>query len=212
MSNCGSTSEYKYTHSGHIQHHDYILPCLLDALKDIDAKVDGRRLLDLGCGNGSIAHVLAAHGYEVVGVDPSAEGVSIARSAHPDLEIYRGSAYDDLVGAYGHFDVLVSIEVVEHLYDPRKFAANIHSLLKPGGYAIITTPYHGYWKNLAMALSGKLDNHFTVLWDHGHIKFWSIDTLTTLLLEAGLVDIEFRRIGRIPPLAKVMVAIARKPA
>lgn len=80
-----------------------------------------------------------------------------------------------------------------------------------GGAAILSTPYHGYWKNLAMALSGKMDAHFTALWDHGHIKFWSINTLTALLEEAGLRDLHFERVGRFPALAKSMIAVARKP-
>ncbi len=72
---------------------------------------------------------------------------------------------------------MISLEVVEHLYFPRKFARTVYDLLEPGGTAIISTPYHGYWKNLVMALTGTMDAHFTALWDHGHIKFWSI-TLT----------------------------------
>ncbi|MFN3682011.1 MAG: hypothetical protein ACK4VP_08235, partial [Nitrospira sp.] len=77
-----------------------------------------------------------------------------------------------------------------------------------GGVAIVSTPYHGYWKNLALALSGKMDAHFTALWDHGHIKFWSIRTLRQLLQEAGFSEIRFLRVGRIPPLAKSMIAVA----
>ncbi len=80
-----------------------------------------------------------------------------------------------------------------------------------GGTAILSTPYHGYWKNLALALSGKLDRHFTALWDHGHIKFWSMKTLTLLLEEAGFRDIRFARVGRVPALAKAMIAVARRP-
>ncbi len=93
----------------------------------------------------------------------------------------------------------------------RILAATLFNFLEPGGTAIVTTPYHGYLKNLVMALTGKLDAHFTALWDHGHIKFWSTKTLAQLLLEAGFVDIRFKRVGRIPALAKSMVAIARKP-
>jgi len=100
--------------------------------------------------------------------------------------------------------------VVEHIYFPRKYAATVYDLLEPGCTAIISTPYHGYWKNLVMALSGKLDKHFTALWDHGHIKFWSMDTLGILLTEAGFVDIRFERVGRVPALAKSMIAIAKK--
>ncbi|HSQ49736.1 MAG TPA: hypothetical protein VLL94_00560, partial [Nitrospiraceae bacterium] len=75
---------------------------------------------------------------------------------------------------------------------------------------IVSTPYHGYWKNLAMALTGRLDHHFTALWDHGHIKFWSMATLRQLLLEAGFRSITFRRVGRVPALAKSMIAVATK--
>ncbi len=75
----------------------------------------------------------------------------------------------------------------------------------------MSTPYHGYWKNLAMAVTGKLDAHFTALWDGGHIKFWSMRTLRALLEEAGFVDVEFTLVGRIKPLAKSMIAVARRP-
>jgi len=147
----------------------------------------------------------------VTGVDPSTEGIGQARALFPELKLYEGSAYDDLAARFGRFPVGTSLEVVEHVYFPRHYAATLLALLEPGGTAIVSTPYHGYWKNLAMALTGKLDAHFTALWDHGHIKFWSIKTLGDLLHEAGFVDIRFERVGRIPALAKSMIAIARKP-
>lgn len=96
------------------------------------------------------------------------------------------------------------------MYAPRTFASCLHGLLEEGGTAIVSTPYHGYWKNLALAITGKMDDHFTALWDHGHIKFWSILTLRTLLEEAGFRTVTFRRVGRIPALAKSMIAVARK--
>ena len=106
--------------------------------------------------------------------------------------------------------MVVSLEVVEHLYDPRAFARTLFNLVEPSGTAIVSTPYHGYWKNLAMALTGRLDHHFTALWDHGHIKFWSRATLRQLLQEAGFHSITFRRVGRVPALAKSMIAIAKR--
>jgi 2-polyprenyl-6-hydroxyphenyl methylase/3-demethylubiquinone-9 3-methyltransferase len=84
------------------------------------------------------------------------------------------------------------------------------SYFRGGGTAILSTPYHGYWKNLALALTGRMDKHFTALLDHGHIKFWSTETLGELLREVGFIDIHFERVGRIPPLAKSMIVIARK--
>lgn len=191
-------------------HHKLMLPLVLNILEDLRLSGDNLRVFDLGCGNGSITAALADKGYDVVGVDPSEQGIRHAKLAHPSLRLYQGSAYDNLAKKYGPFPIVISLEVVEHVYFPRKYAACVYSLLKPGGVAIISTPYHGYWKNLAMAVTGKLDTHFTALWDYGHIKFWSFKTLQTLLLEAGFNSVRFRRVGRIPPLAKSMIAIARK--
>jgi 2-polyprenyl-3-methyl-5-hydroxy-6-metoxy-1,4-benzoquinol methylase len=168
------------------------------------------RAFDLGCGNGATAHMLSSLGFVVTGVDPSQSGIELARKAYPTCRFEIGSAYDDLAVGYGTFPLVVSLEVIEHCYDPRRFAHTLFDLVEPGGTAIVSTPYHGYLKNLALAISGNLDTHFTVLWDGGHIKFFSIQTLRQLLSEVGFEDIRFIRVGRIPPLAKSMIAVARK--
>jgi 2-polyprenyl-6-hydroxyphenyl methylase/3-demethylubiquinone-9 3-methyltransferase len=121
------------------------------------------------------------------------------------------SLYEDLQEKYGdNWDVVVSTEVIEHLFDPRKFMSNIYNILREEGWLIITTPYHGYLKNLSLAITGKLDNHYTALWDGGHIKFWSKRTLTQLLSEAGFDEITFYGAGRLPWFWKSMVMCARK--
>ena len=190
---------------------DYLLPELKRILASDGVPQGHKRLFELGCGNGSVANELVRMGWEVSGVDPSEQGIAQANARYPTIPLRIGSAYDDLAAQYGTFPVVVSLEVVEHVYAPRSYAATLFSLVEGGGTAIVSTPYHGYWKNLAMAITGKMDNHFTALWDHGHIKFWSERTLSALLEEAGFRDIQFRRVGRIPALAKSMIAIARKP-
>jgi 2-polyprenyl-6-hydroxyphenyl methylase/3-demethylubiquinone-9 3-methyltransferase len=190
--------------------HGYLLPALQTELGRLDG--DDKRLFDLGCGNGSIGAAVGREGWDVTGVDVSSDGIAYANRVHPELRLETGSAYEDLAGKYGTFPVVVSLEVVEHLYDPRTYARTLFDLLEPGGTAIVSTPYHGYWKNLVIALTGKMDHHFHALWDHGHIKFWSIPTLTELLREAGFETPRFERVGRISPLAKSMIAIARKPS
>ena len=168
------------------------------------------RVLDLGCGNGAFAVRLALAGIDVVGVDPSPSAVAQAHRAHPGLKVYEGSGYDDLTSLHGHFQVVTCLEVIEHCFSPRQIARSIWSLLEPGGTALLSTPYHGYWKNLALALTGRMDAHYTALWDHGHIKFWSVRTITALCNEAGLDVVAVERLGRLPPLAKSMVVVARK--
>jgi len=204
-------SGYCYATHDLNQSHDILLPAVLSLLDESNLSSGDRRLFELGCGNGSIANALSKHGWSVTGVDPSEEGIKQARAAYPDLNLANGSAYDDLAGVYGRFPVVLSLEVVEHVYAPRRYARTVFDLLEGGGTAIISTPYHGYWKNLALALSGRMDRHFTALWDHGHIKFWSMVTLGELLREAGFEAVRFVRVGRVPALAKSMIAIARRP-
>lgn len=204
-------SGYGYDDGGLNNSHDYLVPALLGMLTSLSLPVEQRRVFELGCGNGAVAAVLTKEEYRVTGVDVSTQGLEQAQRRHPEILLRPGSAYDRLADLYGQFPIVVSLEVVEHLYAPRVFARTLYDLVESSGTAIVSTPYHGYWKNLALALTGQLDAHFTALWDHGHIKFWSMKTLKTLLLEAGFQDIRFTRVGRVPALAKSLIAIAKKP-
>jgi 2-polyprenyl-6-hydroxyphenyl methylase/3-demethylubiquinone-9 3-methyltransferase len=203
-------SGYRYADSAPCCAHDYLLPAVRRELAAFFARRENGRVFDLGCGNGSVAAALASEGYEIAGVDPSTEGIAQAQVTYPHLRLEVGSGYDDLVARFGRFPAVISLEVIEHVYAPRDFAHTLFDLIEPGGMALLSTPYHGYWKNLALALTGKLDNHFTALWDHGHFKFWSVRTLGELLRDSNFGDIRFLRVGRVPALAKSMIAVARK--
>lgn len=199
---------YHYQNSCFGTAHAYLLP-FLSQIFDSLAPPE-KRIFDLGCGNGSIANWLSEKGFQVSGCDPSGSGIAEAKKAYPELDLQLGSAYDDLASKFGTFPLLISLEVVEHVYAPRDYAKTVYNLLQPGGYALISTPYHSYLKNLALAATGKMDEHFTALWDHGHIKFWSVKTITKLLTEANLSVEKVYRIGRIAPLAKTMIILARR--
>lgn len=202
---------YAYTTAAPAHTHGYLLGPVAVVLGGLPWPPGPRRVFDLGCGNGATAAALAAQGYNVTGADPSADGVRVANASHPGLRIEVGSAYDDLATRFGRFPAVLSLEVVEHVFYPRKYAQCVFDMLEPGGTAVLSTPYHGYWKNLALAATGKLDTHFTALWDYGHIKFWSARTLSALLTEAGLRIDRVIRVGRIPTLAKSMIVVARRP-
>ena len=191
--------------------HSYLLPALDRLLREAAGGLPVKRVFDLGCGNGSVGAHLSQQGWDVVGVDPSEEGIAQAKRTYPALNLSLSNAFDDLATVYGRFPIVYSLEVVEHVFYPRKYAATLFSLLEPGGMAIVSTPYHSYFKNLVLALTGKMDQHFTALWDYGHIKFWSIATLSLLLRDAGFTEIGSLRVGRFPALAKSMILTARKP-
>jgi 2-polyprenyl-3-methyl-5-hydroxy-6-metoxy-1,4-benzoquinol methylase len=204
-------SRYSYDSASTNHSHVYLLPRLKQILDGyFQSNTSSRRVFDLGCGNGSVAFWLQQHGYDVAGIDPSAEGIAFANAAFPELELEQASAYDDLSSRWGTFPALVSLEVIEHVYDPREFVATAFRLVQPGGIAVLSTPYNGYLKNVAIALAGRFDKHVNPLWPGGHIKFWSVATLSKLLVDAGFETVQFHRVGRIAPLAKSMIAVARK--
>lgn len=200
-----------YVHAKPTTAHSYILPAVVDVLGSYFNGSAERDVFDLGCGTGGAAAALAGKGYRVVGVDPSRDGIAKANINYPELSLNVGSAYDDLSREYGRFNAVISLEVIEHVYDPKAFTSTMYDLVKPGGIAVMSTPYHGYLKNLALAVMGKMDDHFMPLQDHGHIKFWSRHTLSTLLLDTGFDRVDFAYVGRIPVFAKSMIAVAQKP-
>jgi 2-polyprenyl-3-methyl-5-hydroxy-6-metoxy-1,4-benzoquinol methylase len=170
------------------------------------------RVCDVGCGNGWASARLEALGYSVTGLDPSDEGIAIARGRGLTARFEEWGVYDATpADLRERFDAVVSLDVIEHLYFPRELARRAMELLCPGGTLILSTPYHGYVKNVALAITGRLDRHFAALRDHGHIKFFSGRTLTALLREAGFIEIAHFSCGRLPMLWKSMVVRARRP-
>jgi 2-polyprenyl-3-methyl-5-hydroxy-6-metoxy-1,4-benzoquinol methylase len=173
-------------------------------------KLDGvRSICDLGCGNGHIAARLASLGYEVTGIDASRSGISIAKRAYPDVKFVEALIEPEMTG-FESFDLVLSSDVIEHLYRPSDLLEAAFSLLKPRGHVLIGTPYHGYLKNLALAVTGKMDTHFSALHDGGHIKFFSVNTLSKLMTSHSFADLSFTFYGRAPWLWKNMICHARK--
>ena len=200
---------YGWQSNANPQSHGYINPVVLELL----LKSRLTKLLDLGCGNGSLCKLLSSHGFDVVGMEPDADGIRIAKQQLPLNSFWQLGVDGDsslITASEGLFDAVISTEVVEHLYAPHLLPRFAWQCLKPRGVLIVTTPFHGYLKNLALSLVGKWDHHHTALWHGGHIKFWSRKTLTKLLSDEGFVCEEFFGVGRLPLLWKSMIIVARK--
>ncbi|QKJ30453.1 class I SAM-dependent methyltransferase [Mucilaginibacter mali] len=199
--------EYGYTDQGATHVFSYIQAPLLTMLD----KGVNTCILDLGCGNGYLANYLLTQGFNVYGTDASAQGIAIAAKTNPDRFFLQDLSTGELPAALQSlkFDTIISTEVIEHLYDPEAFINFCKSCLKANGQIIISTPYHGYLKNLVLALFNKWDTHANPLWLGGHIKLWSASTLSKLLTNAGFEVITFKGCGRIPYLWKSMIIKAR---
>jgi 2-polyprenyl-3-methyl-5-hydroxy-6-metoxy-1,4-benzoquinol methylase len=134
---------YPYATAAESCAHAYLLTPVKKLVESLGTK---GTVLDLGCGNGSLSHKLSKLGFEVYGVDRSDSGIQIAREAFPQVRFSLGDVEEDLSPdpfQAESFDVIVSTEVVEHLYRPRQLVKNAFRLLKPSGHFIVTTRYHG---------------------------------------------------------------------
>lgn len=197
--------DYGYENAKATHAHQYIAEPILRLLD----KQRNRCILDLGCGNGALVHYLIQNKLNAYGTDASPSGISIAQQVHPSRFALQDLSTDGLPTSFSllHFDTIIATEVIEHLYDPRKFVDFCKGILleNGGGEIILSTPYHGYVKNLFLALLGKWDRHADPLWDGGHIKLWSRSTLSKLLAEKGFRVTHFVGCGRLPYLWKSMV-------
>jgi 2-polyprenyl-3-methyl-5-hydroxy-6-metoxy-1,4-benzoquinol methylase len=197
-------TDYGYTYEGGTTCHQYLYP----SIKKVLNPEKNQNILDVGCGNGFLTKQLIKDNFNAYGTDASEMGIKIAKKTHPDRfyvqDINSEKLPEQLDGI--NFDTIISTEVIEHLYNPRLFIKFCYNILKEQkGEIILSTPYHGYLKNLVIALSNKFDHHVNPLWLGGHIKFWSYQSLKKILEEEGFTVIDFVGSGRFPGLWKSMI-------
>jgi 2-polyprenyl-6-hydroxyphenyl methylase/3-demethylubiquinone-9 3-methyltransferase len=179
-------------------------PCRLDYITNqIAAEFDrdltqakpftGLRLLDIGCGGGLLAEPMARLGAEVVGADAAARNIPVARlhAEQSGLEIdYRHTTAEDLAAAGERFDVVLNMEVVEHVADPLAYLTACQQLLKPGGLMICSTLNRNP-KSYLMAIIGA---EHVMRWlprgTHDWSKFITPDELYGLIRKAGLDPVD----------------------
>lgn len=195
--------------------HDYIIPRLIKIIKRLGISQDSK-ILDAGCGGGALVSILYSQCdfKNIYGFDASESGIELAKKSFPDLadNFLIHSAYESKLPSNipQKYDLIISMEVIEHLYSPETYLQNINRWLEDSGYLVLTTPYHGYLKNMLIAFLNKSDKHYDPLSEGGHIKFFSRRKLCRLLEEKGFKPLRFYGSGRFPYIWKSMVVVAQK--
>jgi len=179
-------------------------PCRLDYItsqiaaefdRDLsgDAPFAGLRILDIGCGGGLLSEPMARLGAEVVGADAAERNIPVARlhAEQSGLTIdYRHTSAEALADAGEQFDVVLNMEVVEHVSDPQAYINACHALLKPGGLMVCSTINRNP-KSFAMAIVGA---EYIMRWlpkgTHEWSKFITPDELYKLIENAGLDPVD----------------------
>ncbi len=179
-------------------------PCRLDYItsqiatefdRDLVAPLPfaGLRILDIGCGGGLLSEPMARLGADVVGADPATRNIPVAQlhAEQSGLTIdYRLTTAEDLAAAGEQFDVVLNMEVVEHVPDPQSFLTACQTLLKPGGLMICSTLNRNA-KSFGMAIIGA---EWVMRWlpkgTHDWKKFITPDELAELVRKAGLDPVD----------------------
>ena len=179
-------------------------PCRLDYITtqiagefDRDLKdarpFEGLRILDIGCGGGLLAEPMARLGAAVVGADAAEGNIPVAQvhAEQSGLTIdYRHTTAEALAASGERFDVVLNMEVVEHVASPIDYLRACHDLLKPGGLHICSTLNRNP-KSFAVAIVGA---EHIMRWlpkgTHDWSKFITPDELFDLLRQAGLEPVD----------------------
>lgn len=150
----------------------------------------GLSLIDIGCGGGLLAEPMRRMGFEVTALDASSENIGTARAhaAQVGLDIrYKASTVEQLVEAgEGPFDVVLTMEVIEHVADPEGFVRTCSKLVKPGGIMIVATLN----RTLKGLLLGKFAAEYVLRWvpagTHNWKQFLKPDEIRDMLKDEPL--------------------------
>lgn len=154
---------------------------------------DGLRVLDIGCGGGLLAEPMARLGATVVGVDASPRNIEVARihAGHSGLEIdYRHGTAEELAAAGEVFDVVLNMEVIEHVASPAAFLTACHDLLRPGGLHICSTLNRNTKSWLFAIVGAEHIARWLPKGTHDWAKFITPDELFELLARAGMRPVD----------------------
>jgi len=158
--------------------------------------LDGKVALDVGCGAGLLCEPLARLGATMTGIDAAEENISVAK-AHAGMQglniDYRAAGIESL-GLPGRYDLVTSMEVIEHVTDPALFVHGLADALATDGLMVLSTPNRTALSRLAMITLGEGSGMIpkgTHDWD----KFLTPDELESLLSEAGMTITDRRGIA-----------------
>jgi 2-polyprenyl-6-hydroxyphenyl methylase/3-demethylubiquinone-9 3-methyltransferase len=153
----------------------------------------GLRLLDIGCGGGLLSEPMARLGAEVVGADAAARNIPVAK-VHADeqgLAIdYRHTTAEALVAGGEVFNVVLAMEIVEHVADPQAFVATCHDLLKPHGLMIASTINRNVKSFMAAIVGAEWVMRWLPKGTHNWEKFITPEELSRQITEAGLRPVD----------------------
>ncbi len=154
---------------------------------------EGLRLLDIGCGGGLLSEPMARLGATVVGADAAERNIPVARlhAEEQGLQIdYRHTTAEALIVGGEAFDVVLAMEIVEHVTDPKTFLTTCQELLKPGGLLVASTINRNAKSFLAAIVGAEWVMRWLPKGTHDWAKFITPDELSEFFVLAALDPVD----------------------
>lgn len=150
--------------------------------------LQGRRILDVGCGGGLLSEALAARGAHVTGIDPGEANIHAARSHLSDQDVeYRACTLEQFAGEQpGPFDIIVCMELLEHVPQPDSLIACAASLLKPDGHLFLATINRNLQAWLSAVVAAEYVLRLLPRGTHDYARFIRPSELAAWLRQSGL--------------------------
>ena len=167
------------------------------------------RVLDVGCGRAALGEAVGALGWEVWGVEQSAEACATAtRRLHRLIEADLHDS-DRVLAGLGdtRFDGLIFSDVLEHVYDPRGTLEKYLEFVKPGGRVFVSVPNAVVWTNRLRLMCGRVEYADTGVMDRTHIRFFTFRTARRLVEATGC---QVERVNSTPYLARALLPLLKR--
>ena len=165
------------------------------------------RVLDVGCGDGTVAAALAQRDAQVTGLDPAPTALDRARAAHPELEFVGPAPDGRLPFPDASFDAVTCVNVLQHVADTQALLSEVRRVLVPGGLLVVAVPFHGRLRNVLVAL-GSFERHYDPL--APEVRFYTARSLRASLQEFGFEGVTLSARGGVPALRETLVGLGRR--
>jgi 2-polyprenyl-6-hydroxyphenyl methylase / 3-demethylubiquinone-9 3-methyltransferase len=189
-----ATGEFKPLHA--------INPLRLDWI-DQTASLQGKQVLDVGCGGGILADSMARRGASVLGIDLAAKALKVAQlhaleAETPNIDYREISAEDLAAEQPGKFDAVTCMEMLEHVPEPASVVKACAALVKPGGYVFFSTINRNAKAWLFAVVGAEYVLNMLPRGTHDYAKFIRPSELSRDVREAGLEQLEMRGLEHNP--------------
>ncbi|MBI2596891.1 class I SAM-dependent methyltransferase [Candidatus Daviesbacteria bacterium] len=179
------------------------------AIKGLIPKTSKLKILDFGCGTGDILQQVIGinPNSQYLGIDVSSIALKKAKDRFPKAKFYHIEDGDKIPLKTSSIDFILMLDVIEHIYNTKSTIKELYRILKPGGKILLSTPYHGFLKNLIL-ISFFFEQYFDP--ESAHIRQYSKKSLVSQLESTGFSVVRFDYFGRFFPVSRAMYVLAKK--